>query len=127
MAIKTSYIKATRADKTSTFEGDVSISGDTTLSGTLATSGNITASKHLLVKDTGIETVTVDSSGNGTTTVTFNDAFSSTPAVFLTAQEADTTGVLSATGVSTTHFTLKVAGTSAASSVDVAWLAAGSA
>ena len=105
MAVRTSYIKATRADKTSTFEGD------------------IYAKKHLKLKDAGIETVTVDGSGNGTKAVSFNTEFDNTPAILLTAQEADTTGILSVTNPTTTSFTIKVSGTSAASALDVAWLA----
>ena len=48
MAIRTSYIKCTRADKTSTFEGNVTVEGD------------LTVNSSLTFGDAAVDTLTVN-------------------------------------------------------------------
>jgi len=68
--------------------------------------------------------VTLDTNGDGTQAVTFDKRMKSTPVVLLTAQEADLTGTLSATSVTTSGFTAKVDGSSVtADSLTVGWIA----
>jgi len=68
--------------------------------------------------------VTVNASGNGTQAVTFDKPMKSTPVVVMTAQEADTSGTLSATSVSNSGFTAKVDGSSVTGDqLTVGWIA----
>lgn len=56
--------------------------------------------------------ITLDGSGDGTTSVTFPHPMKTTPTVVMTVQESDTTGTCSATSVSTSGFTAKIDGSS---------------
>lgn len=72
----------------------------------------------------GTVDITTDGSGDGSASVTFGTAFSSTPVVIATAQEADTTGTLSVTASSTSGFTVAVDGSSVVSdTLTVGWIA----
>ena len=72
----------------------------------------------------GKATITCDSNGDGTVSVTFPKSMKHTPAVTMTAQEADTTGTLSVTSPTATGFTAKVDGSSVTGdSLSIAWIA----
>lgn len=72
----------------------------------------------------GSVSISTDSSGDGTAAVTFGKAMKSTPVVVITQQEADTTGTVNATSVSTSGFTAKIDGSSVVSgNVTVGWIA----
>lgn len=71
-----------------------------------------------------LKDITVDSNGDGTTSVTFLKAMKSVPVVIMTTQEADITGTLTATSVSTTGFTATVDGSAVTGdSLTVGWFA----
>jgi len=100
MASRRSYFIAHRADKVSKFFG------------------------HVGMKDCGTVDITTDAAGDGTSAVSFNREFKKTPVVFLLAQQADITGTLCATGISTSGFTAQVDGSSVVSgTLRVGWVA----
>lgn len=74
-----------------------------------------------------VQSGTVDittSASAGSTAVTFKDRFNSTPAIVLTSQEADATGVLQAVSPTKSGFTATVNGSAiTAGTLTVAWVA----
>lgn len=72
----------------------------------------------------GTVDITTDGNGDGTGSVTFDNAMKDTPVVILTQQEADITGTLNATSVTNSGFTAKVDGSSVLSgTLTVGWIA----
>ena len=63
----------------------------------------------------GTADVTVDGNGDGTLAIVFKNAMKNSPAVVLTAQEADTTGTLAVSGKSVSGFTARIDGSSVTS------------
>ena len=82
--------------------------------------GNVTAQNM----QSGTVDITTDASGDGTASVTFKHTFKNTPAIILTAREADTTGTLCVTSPTASGFTAQVDGSSVLSStLTVSWYA----
>jgi len=72
----------------------------------------------------GTVDVTVDGSGDGTQAVVFDHAMKGTPAVVLTAREADTTGTPAVSSASLLGFTARVDGSSVTgSTLTMSWIA----
>lgn len=72
----------------------------------------------------GTVDITTDVNGDGTSAVTFKDRFNATPAIVLTAQEADITGTLTAVSPTKSGFTATVDGSAVTSgTLTVAWVA----
>ena len=68
--------------------------------------------------------ITVDASGDGTASVTFDNVMKEAPKVTLTSAEADTTGTLSHNAKTNANFTAQVDGSSVTgSSLTVDWIA----
>jgi len=72
----------------------------------------------------GTVDVTVDSSGDGTASVTFDHVMKAIPAIVLTARETDTTGTSAVSGASITGFTARVDGSSVTGdTLTMSWVA----